>query len=178
MRTIAIGIGCAIWGLLVAGAAVAQDDDAWSRDGAYVLLQGHYFNSTRGGSVDFEGFGASGHFGYRFHPRWAAELQVDWTRFESEVLTPSPATNGVNLSLNAKFYLLTGRFQPYALFGLGGWQLQADEEFLYRAGFGFDMYGSDDDTMALNLEFSFVDPTGEASALGYLSVGWGFLFRF
>ena len=88
MRTIANGcaIGCAILGLLASNAAFAQDDDElYARNGVYVLLQGHYFSEKfdipEFDAVGIEadgGFGASGHFGYRFHPRWAAELQIDW----------------------------------------------------------------------------------------------------
>ena len=200
-----VAIGCAIWGLLASGAAQAQDDEIFARNGVYVLLQGHYYpeNFDRPMLEDpilvneaDGGWGAGVQIGYRFRPRWAAELQVDWIKnFDFDTgLTKSNSkvaqiTNGVDLSVNGKFFILTGRFQPYAVFGMGMTSYQLDDAdgnplrsrdtgFMYRGGVGIDMYGDDDETMGLNLEFSYVAPTGNASPYDHMSVGWGFIFRF
>jgi len=203
MRTIAVA--CSIWAMLAPAVAFAQDDDLFARDGVYLLFQGHFFPENFDRPMLEEpirvdkadgGWGASAHFGYRLRPRWAAEVQVDWVKsfdFDTGLTKPSSKTasieNGVNLSANGKLYFLTGLFQPYAVFGLGMTSFQLDDAdgnalrgrdtgFMYRGGLGIDMYGAEDETMALNLEFSYIAPTGDASPYDHMSVGWGFLFRF
>jgi len=210
MRIIArtAALGCAIWGLLAPGGAQAQDDDEdiFAGEGIYVLFQGNYFpeNFDRPMYVSPTlvvdeadgGWGASGHFGYRIRPRWAAELEIDWVKnFDFDTGDPKSTSksasinNGVDLSVNGKFYFLTGQFQPYAVFGVGMTSYQLDDAdgnalrsrdtgFMYRGGLGIDMYGSEDETMGVNLEFSYVAPTGDASPYDHMSVGWGFIFRF
>lgn len=89
---------------------------------------------------DRPGIGVSGLAGYRFTPRMAMEVQVEWVNG----LTPTVVTglhtvdnNGVPLAelskdegrvvdadliattVNGKFFLATNRVQPFALFGLG-----------------------------------------------------------
>ena len=146
MRAIAntIAVGCAIWGL-VSGPALAEDDDIYARDGVYLLLQGNYFPAFFDiSSADYVslgldpttevdgGWGASGRFGYRFHPRWAAELQVEWiSSFEFEIpgteTKEAEINDGVNFSANGKFYVFKGRFQPYAVLGVGVTSFQLED---------------------------------------------------
>ena len=161
MRAIAIAIatGCVIWGLMASGAAFAQDDDVFARDGVYLVFQGDYFPQNfdlpelEAANIEADGgWGATGRIGYRFHPRGSAELQFDWVKnfdFGSDDAKSGTKffkiNNGLNASANGKFYILTGRFQPYAVFGLGltSFQLQTGASdpvgsratgFMYRGG--------------------------------------------
>lgn len=101
-------------------------------------------------------------------------------------------------TVNAKAFLLTGRIQPYALVGVGGGRFEIQKkartllpdgetyevsssssyrgDFVTRYGIGVDLYG--DETWALFTEAAYVLPFGSLRDLDYVSIEWGFLWRF
>lgn len=186
-------VGCALWTILLAAPALAQEeDDEYSRKGVYLRLQGSYFVNDFDTAVDPDDtFGLNMQVGYRLMPRLGVELQVDWIKdfdFDSAPgVDASRITNGFTTTANAKLYLARGWAQPYATAGLGvsqmlqesrvdGSRMAGGTDFAYRLGFGIDLYG--DETMALNAEVGFVRPTGDASEFDYTTFSLGVLLRF
>lgn len=101
-------------------------------------------------------------------------------------------------TVNAKAFVLTGRVQPYALVGVGGGSFEVNKEarillpdgesygessysshrgdFVSRYGIGVDLYG--DESWAMFTEAAYVLPFGSLRDLDYVSIEWGFLWRF
>jgi opacity protein-like surface antigen len=89
------------------------------------------------GDLDDDAFGVAGRGGYRCHPYAAAELQFDWLdNFEGSVfengVPMNDTTRNFDLELeslvftaNAKGHLLTGRYQPFVLLGLGFMRMES-----------------------------------------------------
>lgn len=187
----------------VAGALDDDDDDdgLYSRKGFYLTAQGYYAleffdddhvaDRTSGGNVHFKDFpGASGSFGWRFHPRFSAEIQGDWIRPATVELGSADVGNveGTIFTLNGKVYALTGRIQPYGLVGIGGgWinlqdtatQVSFSKEgggFAARFGAGSDFYLSH--AFGLTVGTDFVLPTGAIGDYPHLRFLSGFFLRF
>ena len=141
--------------------------------------------------------------GYRFHPRVAAEAHFEWLGgFDvslDSVYRPDPgsgtqvATAALwTLTGDARIYLLTGEVQPYLLAGAGMLSAELKNEadpsdglpdlsdsssgFAARFGAGFDYCLTEN--FALNFDASYVLPTGAVEDFDYVSVGWGFQYRF
>jgi opacity protein-like surface antigen len=101
-------------------------------------------------------------------------------------------------TVNAKAFALTGRVQPYALVGIGGGTFEVKKKqrtllpdgvsyiqrgfssrgggFVARYGGGVDLYG--DEQWAIFAEAAYVVPWGDIQDLDYVSIEWGFLWRF
>ncbi len=88
-------------------------------------------------------------------------------------------------TINGKFFALTDRFQPYGLLGAGfmrakaeilGFEIAKDTDFAMRFGGGLDTYVTEN--WLINLEVSYVRPTGDVKDINYFSLGGGFQFRF
>ncbi|MAJ60644.1 MAG: hypothetical protein CBC48_11960 [bacterium TMED88] len=110
--------------------------------------------------TSFLGVGFSG--GYRLAPRWALDFSIDWARSDlwADVVIATGAQRiGTRLkvggietgfaSVNARFYALTGRLQPFALAGVGAMMatpvdLAGNKRHAYgfssKLGAGFDFY--------------------------------------
>ena len=108
----------------------------------------------------FLGAGFSG--GYRFAPRWALDFSIDWARSdlwadvviatETQRIRTRLKVEGLETgfaSVNARFYILTGRLQPFALAGVGAVMatpidLAGNKKNVYgfssKLGGGFDYY--------------------------------------
>lgn len=190
------------WGLCAAlllawsAGARAQDDEEeeeevseYARSGWFLSLQALYaFENfdVKGANAD-GAWGASGRFGYRFLPRLAAELQ-----FESPITFDVRAAGsrlahvtGFVPSVNARGYLLTGRWQPYVVGGIGAGVFLTDGKvgngnswdagFTARVGAGVELYG--DDIWAMTVEGSYVIPTGDVDHYQYGVISWGFSWR-
>ena len=199
--------------LLLVSAAPGSAQDDFARKGFYVGLGGTYAIDTFeneledeiedavGGpvrvSVD-DSLGINGRIGYRFHRRISAEVQAEWIDgFEANVSVPGfGKIAGVELepsviTANAKGHLLTGRYQPFLLVGLGvmsakakfrdtvGLGLAASErftDFTTRFGAGLDLYATEN--VVLSVGADYVLPFGDLKDTDYISFGWGLQYRF
>ena len=160
------------------------------------------------GDLDDEVFGFTGRGGYRCHPYVSAEFQFeslgDFEGTISENGTPMNDTardfdlelEALVLTSNVKGYLLTGRFQPFVLVGVGfmrmeskardatggtlpGLAAQASERTVnlaMRFGGGLDIYATRN--VVVSVEVSYLMPTGKLDNLDYISVGLGLQYRF
>ncbi len=137
------------------------------------------------GSVD-DSLGLDLRAGVRLHPHFATELAFQW-------IEGFDVSNGGNLNEieiwtltgNVKAYLLTGQVQPFAMLGMGvmesekeliGGLVREDTVFVARLGGGLDFYASKN--VVLVLEVSYVLPAPSIEELKYLSLSWGFQYRF
>ena len=83
--------------------------------------------------------------------------------------------------MNGKAFVLTERFQPFLMIGLGGMGVRGDADsgdsgFAARFGGGIDIYITRSFYGALDA--SYVLPTGDVDDFDLVSIGWGFGFRF
>jgi opacity protein-like surface antigen len=197
-RSRLVGIGAlaplclSILGVTLLHPGVASADEVYERSGVYMVVSGvsAFATFSTEPSVSPESihsFGFSARLGYRIHPRWAAEAQYEWVngwdlnRFDTTVGKLDRSNAG---SVNGKFYILTDRLQPYATVGLGvasmrehkGGEHERLTNFMVKGGLGMDWYINE--TVGLNLETTFVAPTGSLSDYHYLALNWGVFLRF
>jgi opacity protein-like surface antigen len=140
-----------------------------------------------------------------FHFEWVPEIDVsnDRTRRPTGGRTAdNPSTIAEvevkTFTLDTRAYLWTGRIQPYALVGVGLMDVNVNNEsalmggrvptvvmdfeddegmeFAARFGGGLEFYFSE--RFALALDATYVLPTGDIDGYDYVSVQWGFLYRF
>ena len=149
-----------------------------------------------------DSWGAEARVGYRFHPNLAAEGQLQYyDNFGIDVAEPADASpsrefftlNGLSFMGNVKGYPFTGRVQPYGLVGLGLLWLHAihaqaprvglddrfdDHEvgFAGRIGVGIDGYLTQN--LLLNVEASYLLPTGDVSDFRMVPISLGVQYRF
>ncbi len=130
--------------------------------------------------------------GYRFHPNFAVEGLYEWY---NEFDTDRGHYDGWSLTANAKAYALTGRFQPYAVIGLGYLKINGSggnppaapsgpPHFAAAAGDGFEMrFGAGMDACitehwALGPEVAYVLPFNDAEDLDFVEVSLGVRYKF
>lgn len=207
---------------LFASTAIAQDE--YGRPGPYVQLAGSYaicdYSPSSGSLPDCsDSFDSSLGFnvraGFRFNRFFSVEGQVEWlSGFDAENPSQFNGTDSagqpynftqiqsesVAYTINARFYPLEGRIQPYALAGLGGenfWintnygKTDTMTSFIGRFGGGLDIYLTQN--LALSGEFTYVVATeGKTTYYGwynywvensnidpsYMAVSWGLIYRF
>jgi hypothetical protein len=129
-----------------------------------------------------ESWGAKARLGYRIHPRVSGEVEFEWlSGFDVTSEDLDDEIESWTITGNAKGYLLTGAFQPFALVGLGAMRAELDPlaketDLAARFGGGFDFYASEQFVMSINADY--VYPTGDVKDLDYISVGVGFQYRF
>ncbi len=199
--------------LVLVSAAPGNAQDDFARKGFYVGLGGTYAIDTfeneledeiedaLGGPVNVsvdDSLGINGRIGYRFHRHFSAEVQAEWLDgFEADVSVPGfGKIAGVDLEPwvvtgNVKGHLLTGRYQPFLLVGLGvmtakakvrdtvGLGLSASErltDFTTRFGAGVDLYATEKVVFSVGADY--VLPIGDLDDADYVSVGWGLQYRF
>ena len=81
--------------------------------------------------LDSDVFGVTGRGGYRCHPNVSAELQFEsLDDFEGTIAVPGIETFDLELeslvfTTNAKAHLLTGRYQPFVLAGVGFMRMES-----------------------------------------------------
>jgi opacity protein-like surface antigen len=163
--------------------------------------------------IDSDVFGVTGRGGYRCHPYVSAELQFerlsnfDGGITETTVNTwPSAADDvprnfdfeleSLVFTTNAKAYLLTGRYQPFLLAGVGFMRVEAKTQdktggtipkfaphgrtlktnLAFRLGGGVDFYLSEH--VVASAEASYLMPTSALDGLDYYSIGVGLQYRF
>lgn len=193
-----------------------------TRDSLYVSLRGsyaidHFDGSTfAGGGRTFDrkriqnSFGADGRLGYRFGGSFAVEGEVEWLHSfdlnETAFLngqfaqTRTAKYTGFANTLNGRFYLLPGQFQPYLVAG-GGFlymrqrvqtpftqpykvgnppsplQNRHDWGPMARGGLGFDLYGFENDAIAFSVEGSYAAGFADVEDYRWVSVQAGMTFR-
>ena len=126
--------------------------------------------------------------GYRIIPHFAIEAmgervdKFDLTNAQGKDIDTWTGT------INGKAFILTDRFQPYGLFGVGFMRAHAtfidsifgssgsDTDLALRFGGGLDSYITEH--WVANLEISYVLPTGDVDGLDYISLGGGLQYRF
>jgi opacity protein-like surface antigen len=172
----------ALFVLVLAGAAAAQDDqDAYDRAGPYLGLAGTLALDTQlqddlerrlSPFVDVDvdpSLGLNARAGYRFHPNFAAEIHYEWLsefkmEFSSPALGVANATadlSGWALTVDGKVFLLTDNPQPFLLVGVGVLNIDSDfgvdkTVFAARFGGGADFYLTPN--IAFTLGVSYVLP--------------------
>jgi opacity protein-like surface antigen len=146
-----------------------------------------------------EDIGLQARLGYRFHPRFAAEYQFEWiTDVDIDVQGVPFGKGAFQLerwasTANVKAYLATDTVQPFLLVGLGVLTVEVDgspvgvepdlvglsvneTDFAARFGAGLEVYATEH--IVINLNASYVLPAGNLKNFDYVSIGWGFQYRF
>jgi opacity protein-like surface antigen len=175
------------WYLGLAGFYAISDYDLTTSDLDVVPPQPPNTNPKFGdsGGIDFRA-------GYRAFSRWAFEFDYQWQAgFDStnSSLDPLLEIDTHLLGLNTKFFLLTGRWQPYVLLGASllifnseivdddfkkPWDVSVG--FAPRFGGGVDFWIREH--WALTLEGTYIVPVGVLDGANMGSVGAGFQYRF
>ena len=172
------------------------DDEGYDRRGWLARIAGAYGNLLDSGSED--GFGIDGGAGYRCHPRMSSEVQVEWIDgFRDDRAVSGVSSDArvdaetVTITASTKGYILTGRFQPYVLVGLGAMTVDTDvkdrlgvgpsksdseADFAMRFGGGLDFYATKN--VVVDVGVGYVYPFGDVSDFDYLSVRAGVQYRF
>jgi opacity protein-like surface antigen len=218
-RTVALAAAI-VFASAASGSAQAaeRDQDDFARNGPFVGFAGVYaINTFEDNAEDDinsalallgyvatldvdESFGVNVHVGYRFHPNFSAEFQVEWLDgFDADASVMALPVGDIAtveieprvFSLNAKGHLLTGRYQPFLLVGLGALTAKVEVEdavgfglsdierfsgFAARFGGGIDVYATENIVVTVGADY--VLPTGDVEDLDFVSIGWGFQYRF
>jgi hypothetical protein len=185
----------------------------YSAPGGYLVVAGldafEVFTGSSGADWDNSlGFEVRG--GYRVMDYLAAEIEGNFiTGFDGEITTANGdiktlSSESWTITVNAKGIYPLGRFEPYAIVGIGamwsnlvtgdyvdddctvgflGWWCDNPQElqgkksvFVAKFGAGTDFWVLDD--VALTLDAVYVLPTGDLKEQTYIKLGWGFKFRF
>ena len=200
-----IGLGALLAGLALAAASPigAQAQDDFARNGAYLGVAGTYAIYTKAeneledalegvlGDVDVDldnPLGLNARAGYRFHPHLAAEGEFEWLSeadFDIDGSGSGDLPNSFIFTANGKAFVLKGRFQPYGLVGLGAMLVDSDgtddlgdeeADFAARFGAGLDIYITRN--FLADIHASYVLPVDDLEDLDFVSIGWGFGYRF
>ena len=156
-------------------------------------------NSVASLSVD-NSHGFNARVGYRCHRRFSAEVEVEWLNgFDADLTQPGfvqlarVEVDPLVVTANAKGYLLTGRYQPFLLIGAGAMSAdikvrdpvglsftavrsESENVFAMRFGGGIDLYATKN--LVVSLEADYVYPFGNLDELDYVTISWGFQYRF
>lgn len=128
--------------------------------------------------------------GYRAHPRFGAELDVDYLHgfaVHDRRFGASSRVRGVATTLDGKGYLATGRVQPYGVAGVGGLYVTGLDASLQnllgshgglvtRFGGGMDLYATDH--VVVNAEATYDLGAGNVSSLRFVPVTLDAQYRF
>ncbi len=201
---LAILLSCTLFTPVLADDSITPN----SRSGIYFGAGGfHALEDFEGGrgSVFDNAPGFNLRLGYRIHPRIAVEAMVDRINsfdanfsFGGGGFGRATAKSEINTwtgTLNGKFFLFTGRFQPYSLLGIGVLHAQSTQKFntpllgtnrsfksnriglAFRYGAGIDTYFTEN--WVGNLEASYVHSiTNEIDGINYFALGGGIQYRF
>lgn len=175
-------------------AVMEEEEPDYARTGAYIGVGGNYainnfdgLNPLNGPTTDSVD-NSSGYFvraGYRVHANVAVEARFEhFLGFETD---PGPGhLEGYAVTANVKGFILTGRYQPYVLFGMGYLDLNspgndqgdaiAGDDFAMRFGGGLDGYVTEN--ISMGPEVAYVLPTGDASDLDMVTISLGLNYRF
>lgn len=182
-----------------------EPETDYARTGPYIGVGGLYaieffsqgdpFNNgdkTAGDASNSAGFHVAA--GYRVIPNLAVEARYEYyNEFDTDpdrritARTSGGGYNGWSTTVNAKGYILTGQWQPYALIGLG--YLSTDgrrtnnaatakpgDGFAMRFGVGMDACIGEH--WALGPELAYLLPFGDAGNMDMLTIGGGVRYKF
>ena len=160
------------------------EDLSYSRPGAYVGLGGaaaiENFASKEGGHDDSVAIVFRG--GYRGSPYLAVELLGEVvTQFEGTDALDNDV-HGFAVTLNVKGLLPLGRFEPFAMIGMGLLDIDADrhrdrrDDFAFRSAVGLDFHITRH--WAAYAEAMYLLPAGEVSKYKFGTLGAGIVYRF
>jgi len=176
--------------------ALAQDEsesvDAadYSRTGWYLSASGVYVVENWIDSVKDAGADDSQGFNLRVGSRlteWVSlEIEFEWIddffpdeRQDFQIITGA---------INTRVYPIGGRFQPFAIVGLGIVSTvvdhrdrnssikQGNADWGFRTGGGVDSYITDQ--IAITAEATYVSTVGDVKDIHHVSIGMGILYRF
>jgi opacity protein-like surface antigen len=163
-------------------AAKAEGETRFDRSGwlAGALASFQFEDFKHLGPLDADdSVGMKLRLGYRCSPHLGWEFNYEWA--ESFDISDGSDVDLWALTSDAKWYPLTGRWQPFLLAGVG--VLTADPidegtgtDITLRFGGGMEAYVTEN--VALAFDASYVLPTSKVKDLPYLSLSWGFLYRF
>jgi len=139
--------------------------------------------------------GVDGTVGYRFHPRVAAEWQVQWINGLSGTIDDNQKIyRGYTImtGANARGFILTGRFQPFLLLGGGYMQTSVtkDDRRLpdtstltskggyVRFGGGFDAYFTEHWAFTLGADYILAIGDDGLEEVRNVNVNVGAMYRF
>jgi hypothetical protein len=137
------------------------------------------------------GKGLNAAVGYRIARHFDADLRFDWIdTLELRGIDSRGTLDGWSITLNGRFFLLTGSFQPYLGLGLGAIQMSTrlqelsgpylinreDTAVLFRPSLGFDFYISE--RLAITADAAMNLPGGELSGIDFATLGGGLKLRF
>jgi opacity protein-like surface antigen len=150
-------------------------------------------DTVEGGLSDSGGYDLR--FGYGVHEM--ADIEIQWQSLLSfkrdsvdpVTLQPDPDLEARMLSFNGRFSPLEGRFQPYAMMGMGWFNVQADRStnqdhkssFAMRFGLGVATFVTE--RFGLNLEAGYILPLsgdlggGESFDLIPITVSFFYCFK-
>jgi opacity protein-like surface antigen len=186
---------------------VAEETEIdYSASGPYIGVGGLYAIEMFENKTTQEGTalgrlhpGNSGGFqvnaGYRVIPNLALEARYE---YYSEFDTDSPRApsnshiNGYSVTANAKAFLLTGRWQPYVLVGLGYLSMEKDGivqqggtkndsddgGFAMRFGGGMEAYLTENISFGPEIAYVLPIAADNINNLDFLTVGAGLRFHF
>jgi opacity protein-like surface antigen len=180
-----------------------EPEKIWGQTGFYGVIGGTYAaedlknvksqikTQLNGDTVDFENSGGLNlRAGYRWHPHVATELEYEWVdNFQLTNTTQASAKleNIWSLTANAKAFISTGRFEPYAIFGLGYYRVGSTSErhirvhlpdtgdFGMRAGAGIDFFIIDH--LAIETEITYNFGESDLAELRYTSFTWNLMYQ-
>ena len=168
-------------------AVIVEEEIDYARVGPYLGIGGNFAleNFNHGGNID-NSAGFHVRAGYRVHPNVAIEARYEnYNNFEAD---PGPGSyNGWSATANVKGFFLTGRYQPYALFGMGYLDMnypgpnRNDDpnpggDFAMRFGLGMD--ANITEHIAIGPEIAYVLPVGQAANFDMITFALGIQYKF
>jgi len=169
-------------GVSVIGGSYTRFDDELEDQLAAI---GYIVSSDTDEVVGFNLYG-----GYRIHPHFAFEAEFEMLPNADQDISGLGKIAELDtwaLTGNVKAFLLKGRTQPYALFGIGVMEADLEDsvgvgldvtetDFAMRFGGGFDFYFTEKILGSIGVDY--VLPTGDVEYLDYVSFGAGIQYRF
>jgi len=179
--------------LVLSGGTVQAEEEEreYGREGYYLGLTGvfavgnfscsDWLNVDGTGCVDVGKYsgGLAGVAGYRANEMVAIELEMEWIKgFDLEGTTDEIYT--MTWMLNGKLHLMTGRIQPFLMYGVGVMRAARDgmsgTDLAMRGGGGLDFWINEN--IAVGAETEYVFPISNVKGLDYISVGLAMKYRF
>lgn len=166
--------------------AAEEENTAPDRTGVYLGVGGSYNIEDFDVGGFGNGFGFNVRAGRRMHPRVALELEIEkFSGFDGN----GAEYDAWQMGVNAKGFVLTGKWQPFVLAGLGfahGEVTQnnlppgpanpkATEDFAMRFGGGLDWYFMDH--VLATVDITYLVHAGDLSDFNVASLSWGIQYR-